>query len=298
MQEPGPMLSVVIPVTRMAGRLMRLTANLRACKGLDIEIILVHDEQDSKTHEELVKLVDELSSRNIKLIKKTVFSPGQARNIGINASKGSWIAFWDADDLTYPEGYLRLVCQAEETRADVGIGQIETTTSNSGTTKVRKFQLSGSNKTIINDLAYLPAFTRFVFRRDVFSNLSFPEYLLGEDLVFLANLDFLDFKLEIGREVIYNYFINENSQATYRTDLFTDLLKAGSCLYQNFPRRSQKMKRYLITQIIRINLSLLKNNSNKLGSFQMLLRLFFRNPIMTLTSCIALIRRRSEFRIR
>lgn len=293
-----PMLSVVIPLTRMAGKLSNLRTNLSRCKGLDIEVILVHDEQDDKTQRELEELLLEISLSNYKLIRQSVYSPGLARNLGISEASGSWITFWDVDDLVEPQGYFRLISKAKAREASVGIGQIQTSSLKDLYFQPRNFHFSDSFNELIYDLAYLPAFTRFIFQRETFKNLRFPEFLLGEDLVFLAGLNFLDFKLEVSEEILYTYIIHQDSQAISRKDLNIELVKARNYLINNFKERSPLMKKYLITQILRINFSLISRHLNLLQSILITTIFLIREPYLTLKSCHALLRRRSEFQVR
>jgi len=294
----SPVLSVVIPLTRMAGKLGNLSTNLDRCLDLDIEIILVHDEQDNGTHTELETLVSRIPGAKCKIIRRTVYSPGLARNIGIGEATGRWISFWDADDLVDPQGYLRLIGQAEAQNASLGIGRIQTFSLNELETQTRRFNFSESLDELIYDLAYLPAFTRFTFRRESFKQLSFPEYLLGEDLVFLADLNFLDFKIAISDEIIYTYFIHQEFQATSRKNLTTQLVKSRSHLIKDFRLRSPMMKKYLLAQILRLNFSLIRSLSSPLQGVLISTTFLIREPKATIKSCRALLRRRNEFRIR
>jgi uncharacterized protein YidB (DUF937 family) len=58
-------LSVIIPMTRMAGRMQNLDSWLSNSAGLPINIVIVHDIQDSFTAEELKELVKKYNNLKI-----------------------------------------------------------------------------------------------------------------------------------------------------------------------------------------------------------------------------------------
>jgi len=99
-----PLVSVVIPTWNRAHLIMRAANSVLSQTYKNLELIIVDDMSTDNTKEVLSKLHDP-RLRYIRLnYKKTDTSYGaaRARNAGINASKGSFIAFQDSDDKWLP----------------------------------------------------------------------------------------------------------------------------------------------------------------------------------------------------
>jgi glycosyltransferase involved in cell wall biosynthesis len=282
----------------MYGQLNNLSSNLEKSKHLNLEIILVHDEQDALTQGSLEDLLERFPTIKTTLLRKTVNSPGLARNLGIKIAEGEWIAFWDADDEVFPEMYIELIREANEVKAQVAVGLIETYSVGSIPSAPHLYKLSHDFEAAVLDLAYLPGFTRFIFKRDAFSTFKFPKYLLGEDLEFLASTNFLDYRLHLSDLVLYRYYIKTGSQATNRSDLGAELVEVCKKLLSNLRSSSHIMKTYLILQILRVSLSIGKHPTNLLFALKVISKLLMLYPQYFFRSAYSLLRRRNEFRIR
>jgi glycosyltransferase involved in cell wall biosynthesis len=93
-----PLLSVIVPVTKMAGKMNLLASWTIHTLDLNIEVIIIHDIGDLATGTELKKLIHENSLSNVILIEGRYGSPGFARNAGLEVATGEWFVFWDSDD--------------------------------------------------------------------------------------------------------------------------------------------------------------------------------------------------------
>ncbi len=95
------MISVIIPTYNRAGVLKRAVESVYTQTFTDIEIIIVDDGSSDSTPELIGSL--DLAPRFIRIPHSGV---SRARNVGIDASRGEWIAFLDSDDYWLP-GKLR-----------------------------------------------------------------------------------------------------------------------------------------------------------------------------------------------
>jgi glycosyltransferase involved in cell wall biosynthesis len=97
--EAPPEVTVVIP-TQGRWRLLRRTLAGALCqRGVELEVVIVDDASSDETAERLVDLDD----RRIRSIRHDVRRHvAVARNAGIAAARGEWIAFLDDDDLWAP----------------------------------------------------------------------------------------------------------------------------------------------------------------------------------------------------
>lgn len=215
-----------MPVTRMAGKLSHLEPLLNQCVSLGIEIVIIHDEQDSKTGEELREILTQVNSKLITLITKTLYSPGKARNLGIGIAQGDWICFWDSDDKPEPEDFLEMVQQAVDSNHEVALGKFRLIGE-----VVRK--IYGNSET---EIGRMPGIWRFAFKKDFLKEDTFPDYRMGEDQVFLGRLLVRTQKLFRYQGVVYEYSNNNLGQLTQNRIAILelrfaiqDMLKIVSC---------------------------------------------------------------------
>ena len=91
-------ISIIIPVYNSAGYISRAIDSVLAQTHLPDEIIIVDDGSTDNT----VQVIQQYEPK-IKLIQQANTGASAARNTGIEAATGEWIAFLDADDEWLPE---------------------------------------------------------------------------------------------------------------------------------------------------------------------------------------------------
>lgn len=110
MKTDSPTFSVVIPAYNAEGTIARALNSVLAQTWPAYEIIVVDDGSSDNTEEVLAAFGDQVT-----YLMQENAGPSAARNRGIEASSGDWIAFLDADDWYYPG---RLQAHAEMIVAD------------------------------------------------------------------------------------------------------------------------------------------------------------------------------------
>jgi len=99
-----PTVSVVIPVYNRASRIKFAVDSVLAQTFDDYEIVVVDDGSSDDT----VLIVETVRSEKLKLLcHGENRGPAAARNTGVQASRGRWIAFLDSDDSWKPEKLAR-----------------------------------------------------------------------------------------------------------------------------------------------------------------------------------------------
>ncbi|MGO9176674.1 MAG: glycosyltransferase family 2 protein, partial [Desulfobaccales bacterium] len=118
--QPG--LSVIIPTHNRAPLVKEAVASVLAQTWRDFEVLVVDDASRDGTAEALAAF----GSRIRLLRSPSRLGVAAARNLGISAARGQWLAFLDSDDLWRPEKLARqmaylaglpelVLCQTEET---------------------------------------------------------------------------------------------------------------------------------------------------------------------------------------
>jgi glycosyltransferase involved in cell wall biosynthesis len=106
------LVTVVIPTHNRSGLLSRTLRSVLAQRGVELQVIVVDDGSSDDTPSMVARLAD---ARVTLLRNERALGVSSARNRGIAAAAGQWIAFLDDDDLWAPEKLARQVGGAEST---------------------------------------------------------------------------------------------------------------------------------------------------------------------------------------
>lgn len=118
--NPNKDVSVVIPVYDAAVFIADTLATVVAQSILPLEVVIVDDGSSDNTCNVIESFAQANPEINIRLIRENHKGPGSARNTGIQAAAGSWIAFLDSDDLWYPKK-LEQIAAAYRSKPDANI---------------------------------------------------------------------------------------------------------------------------------------------------------------------------------
>lgn len=115
----NPLISVIIPVYKVEAYLTACVESVLAQTYQNIEIILVND----GSPDQCPQMCDEFAARDsrVRVIHKENGGLSSARNAGIDAAKGKYLAFLDSDDLWTPLFLERLYRAIEELGADLAV---------------------------------------------------------------------------------------------------------------------------------------------------------------------------------
>jgi glycosyltransferase involved in cell wall biosynthesis len=123
----APLVSVIIPTYNRAGLVQQALASVKGQTCQDFEIVVVDDGGTDGTFEVLS------ACREIRVLRHpSRRGVSAARNTGIKAARGKWLAFLDSDDLWLPDKLARqiswlegapelLICQTDETWVRRGV---------------------------------------------------------------------------------------------------------------------------------------------------------------------------------
>ena len=112
-----PTLSIIVPVYNVEDYLDACLDSLQAQTFGDIEMVCVNDGSPDGSRSILAKR--QLEDQRIVVVDKPNGGLSSARNAGINAARGTYIGFLDADDRFTPNACQRIAETFEETNADV-----------------------------------------------------------------------------------------------------------------------------------------------------------------------------------
>lgn len=116
------MISVIVPVHNGEKTLKMCVDSILRSTVTDMEIILVENGSTDGTVDICREYSD--SHKNIRTIVADITGLSHARNLGMDAAQGEWIAFVDADDYISPVMYERFLQKATEDHDDFVFGNI------------------------------------------------------------------------------------------------------------------------------------------------------------------------------
>ena len=215
------LLSVITPVTLMAGRLQNLSAWLKEINSKPIEVFLIHDWNDAKTSQELNTLVKKLGNLNVNLIEGSYGSPGAARNAGLQLIHGEWFCFWDSDDLPQISEVMKLLESSIDLNVDCLATNYLSINESSG---AKKLHFLSTNHTF--EIAVDPGIWRHYFRKTSFPSTKFSNLRMAEDQLYLTENLTNKKKLEVRPNFTYHYIEGGKFSLTGNTEALNDLAKA------------------------------------------------------------------------
>ena len=112
-----PLLSVIVPVYKVEAYLDTCVQSILSQTYRDLELILVDDGSPDRSG----AMCDEWAARDsrVRVIHKPNGGVCSARNAGLDAAKGDYIAFVDSDDWLDSEMYAVMMAQVREYGCDV-----------------------------------------------------------------------------------------------------------------------------------------------------------------------------------
>lgn len=212
-------LSIIVPVYNTEKYIHRCVESLINQSVKDYEIILV----DDGSPDNCPKICDEYAEKyaNIKVIHKTNGGLSSARNAGLRAADGDFVAFADSDDFVHRDMYKILISECEKNDCDTGFAkwqkfadEKEIKSSDTGTYESYVYD---TKKLLVSDYVkmdhiYPTSVCVKVYRRELFHSLSFNEnipYL--EDVCLKPELMLKSTKCARVNLPLYFYFVQNNS---------------------------------------------------------------------------------------
>ncbi|MDR2912185.1 MAG: glycosyltransferase [Alistipes sp.] len=207
-----PLISVIVPVYNAEKYLARCIDSVLAQTHADLELILVDDGSRDRSG----AICDAAAARDprVKVIHKANGGVSAARNDGIEASRGEWIAFCDNDDFYAPAMLERLLEICLTTDADIAQCRCEKGAAESLPTPPPQPVKTFTNREILENF-YTEA-TIYIwdklYRRHVWRDVRFPVgSYTGEDLAVVHLLLWAADRVATTRERLYYHFRNPHS---------------------------------------------------------------------------------------
>jgi succinoglycan biosynthesis protein ExoO len=119
--EKKPDVSVVIAAFNAEATIARAIDSALCQQGVAVEVVVIDDCSTDRTLE-IARSLDPARLRIVALEQNR--GPGGARNAGLEAATGRFVAVLDADDMMHPERLARMIRRAEEKSAQIVVDNL------------------------------------------------------------------------------------------------------------------------------------------------------------------------------
>ena len=187
--ESRKTISIIVPVYKTERFLNACIASILAQTFTDFELILV----DDGSPDSCPALCDAAAERDsrIRVIHQKNRGLSGARNAGLDAAEGEWIAFVDSDDTITPDFCAKLYHAAQETGAQMAVCNYRQV--DEALTPIREQYLHVRREVLTPEqalehstlLPYMVVWNK-LYHRSIFAQLRFAEGKLNEDTLLIA----------------------------------------------------------------------------------------------------------------
>lgn len=271
MQQPR--LSIIIPVYNAEKYLSACLDSIIAADIGAVELLLIDDGSTDGSAE----LCQEYGKKYpyIRCIDQANLGPSAARNRGLQAASGEYIAFFDSDDYIAPDAFCKTVSLLGQfPDAELWVSDFHRVADN-GCVLDRVYQIDDTEKPM-EGMAYLCQFLkerdcvwnvwRYIFRRDFLlgNNLSFIEGVnCAEDLEFAVRALTRAKKPCFFHNPYYSYRVNYGNTLTrkYSAERMRQLMKMLQCSAKYLNEENSDPGKLLVNKLSReylLNLALLQ----------------------------------------
>jgi len=211
----GRLISVVVPFYNNADQLADCLASIAAQTvtadaAAGLQVIMV-DDGSTDGSQAIARAMADADPR-FELVSVPNGGPGSARNYGIAAAKGEFLAFVDADDLLPPAAYAAMLPVLERSGSDfVSGGVMRIGADGLGRSGLHaraiKTERLGTHISRTSELFYDISVWNKLFRRSFWdaARLGFPEGMLWEDLVAMTKAHVLAAAVDVITDPVYHW---------------------------------------------------------------------------------------------
>jgi CDP-glycerol glycerophosphotransferase len=207
-------ISVVVPIYNVEGFLRECLESVTAQTVDDLEVVMVDD--GSTDGSAAIAREFEAADPRFRLLSQPNGGLSKARNTGIEAAGGEYLAFLDSDDVLPPNAYELLLGALEQTGSDFATGNVYRLTR-AGTFQspflARAFARTRLKTHVSRDrplLADRVAWNK-LWRRSFWGARRFPEGVVHEDIPVILPAHFEARAVDVLAEPVYHYRIREHS---------------------------------------------------------------------------------------
>ncbi|HEX5188821.1 MAG TPA: bifunctional glycosyltransferase family 2 protein/CDP-glycerol:glycerophosphate glycerophosphotransferase [Streptosporangiaceae bacterium] len=204
------LVSVVVPFYNNVALLGDCLASIAGQTHRNLQVVMVDD--GSTDGSAAIARDQAAADPRFELISQRNAGPGAARNRGVAAANGEFLAFVDADDLLPPDAYAAMLAVLDKTGSDfVTGGVLRLSAAGLGRSGLHaraiKARRLRTNISRTPELFYDISVWNKLFRRSFWdaAGLSLPEGMLWEDLVAMTKAHVLARSVDVITDPVYHW---------------------------------------------------------------------------------------------
>lgn len=245
----NPLVTVSVPIFKCERFIENCLRSIKNQSYQNIEVVLVNDVTPDNSAAIVEKFINENQLSNWELINlKENSGLSVVRNEGIRNTNGKYIFFVDSDDELYPDAIENLVKLAEETQAEITMGEVQGIKIPSNE-HVDVFPIHASSDIIEGNLLILTELVNGGFAVSSWNKLILVDFLKSNSLYFTKGLYAQDSlhtfemglhleKMAFLRKKTYKYYLHQDSVIHNRKKVHFD----------NWITIAQKINSYYINE--------------------------------------------------
>jgi glycosyltransferase involved in cell wall biosynthesis len=272
------LLSAVIPIGNLEKDFQNLEKIISKLPQSYVEVIFVMDSPEEFAVLKLKNLCNQMELSNYQLIESTARNPGGSRNLGVKYAKGEWLIFCDSDD---EPNFSNMIYEIKKNndKSDVLVGSYEIERFHHGSVSKKCFD--GNINHIWETISLNPGIWRWLIRKIVIGDITFPNLSMGEDQYYILKLLNKNPKIKFSNRIFYTYRLGSVSSLIGSKKNLSDLVNILELEFSlsKFSKQYEKVKHYFI---IRQLLTLLKhgNFTDKLKALKFFIMLTIKVPLV------------------
>lgn len=241
------LISIIVPVYNAQEYLEKCLDSLIDQSYKNIEVICINDGSRDQSESILLKYQEKHPSI---FVVKTIENAGQAnaRNLGLELAKGTYICFVDSDDYIDKKILEKLYFNMKANNSDLSFCDIERIFEGKMSLLERSFkydiQLDFNGVTTIYDkpeiICYMmnAPYAKLIKKQFlVENNISFIKGYIYEDLVFTQEILAANPAMSMVKEKLYKYIVRNNSTMTSKKSKVSDMFVSYKNVYQAYQKR-------------------------------------------------------------
>ena len=213
-----PLISIVVPVYNVAGYLQRTLDSIACQTYQNLDVILV-DDGSSDGSSDLMDTYALRDSRFRTIHRLSGRGVSSARNTGIRAARGEWIASADSDDILPKHAIETLYLTAVEHHTQMSMGAYNECHTSPPIRFTRRvpakpaviYQKAELQRYFLTYAADCNHMWSKLIRKEVFEHLRFPEGMIYEDMYMMPRIIDAAGSCAVVNKIVYHYMIRKGS---------------------------------------------------------------------------------------
>lgn len=209
------LISIIVPVYNVEQYLTRCLESLIKQEYVNLEIILIDDGSTDGSG----KLCDSYAKkdRRITVIHQKNGGLSNARNSGLKAARGDYIAFVDSDDWIADDMYAYLLQLLKKYHADVSVCDYVRFSRPQKTKNVKEELIVRNRKELLSFFYRMDGGKSFftvcnrLYKKEILEGIGFEEGVINEDIYFTYEIYKKAKRIIFSNLPKYFYFINRNA---------------------------------------------------------------------------------------